>query len=109
MPAKEHADHNAKEETLATVEPMSATFKVFGNCSMCKDRIEKAAHGVSGVVNAEWNTESKMISVQFDPSITTEKKVASGVARAGHDTQFGKARDDIYQNLPACCQYERAQ
>jgi len=109
-PVKEHAEHRAKEGALATsVEPLSAAFMVYGNCSMCKDRIEKAANGVNGVMNAEWNVDTKMISVQFDPAMTTELKVASGVARAGHDTQFGKARDDIYQTLPACCQYDRPQ
>ncbi len=98
-------DDGSGEHSNAT----SATFMVYGNCSMCKDRIEKAANGTKGVFSAKWNVDTKMISVQFDPEMTTEKKVASGVARAGHDTQFSKARDEIYQELPGCCLYERAQ
>ena len=34
-------------------------FKVYGNCSMCEKRIEKAALAVDGVSKADWDKETK--------------------------------------------------
>ena len=49
---------NSKAQT--TVE--TTTFKVDGNCEMCKQRIEKAAKSINGVSFAKWNIESKIIT-----------------------------------------------
>jgi mercuric ion binding protein len=83
-------------------------FKVFGNCGMCEARIEKAALEVDGVAVADWNKESQMIDVTFDSSKTDIHKVHMAIAKAGHDTQMHKAKDEVYNKLPGCCQYERA-
>lgn len=82
-------------------------FKVSGNCGMCETRIEKAALAVDGVSVADWNKESKMIDVTFDSSKTDIHKVHMAIAKAGHDTQMHKAKDEVYNMLPGCCQYER--
>jgi len=82
-------------------------FKVAGNCSMCETRIEKAANSVDGVSNADWNKETKMIEVTYDVSATNLQKISEAIAKAGHDTERVKASDETYENLPACCHYER--
>ncbi|MWN74862.1 ATPase [Labilibaculum sp. A4] len=82
-------------------------FKVSGNCGMCETRIEKAALEVDGVSVADWNKESQMIDVTFDSSKTDIHKVHMAIAKAGHDTQMHKAKDEVYNKLPGCCQYER--
>ena len=38
------------------------TFKVFGNCEMCKERIEKAAKG-KGIVKANWDIDTKILTL----------------------------------------------
>lgn len=83
-------------------------FKVYGNCGMCESRIEKAAKSVDGVTIADWNKETKIIAVSFDASKTDVHKVHMAIAKVGHDTEMHKAKDDVYNALPGCCQYERA-
>lgn len=46
-------------------------FAVRGSCDMCKERIETAAKGVSGVRSAHWDREKQMIHLQLDPSETS--------------------------------------
>lgn len=83
------------------------TFKVWGNCDMCKARIEKTvkAEGASG---ADWNSTTKMLAVTFDPTKTSIESMSKKLAVAGHDTENLKAEDKVYDALPDCCKYERA-
>lgn len=82
--------------------------KVYGNCDLCKARIEKAAKAVDGVATANWNKETKMMDLAFDDSKTDVHKVEMAIANAGHDTEMHRATDEAYNKLPGCCQYERA-
>jgi periplasmic mercuric ion binding protein len=82
------------------------TFKVNGNCDQCKARIEKAAK-VGGVSKAEWNTESKILTLTYDPAKVKSEDVQKKIAAAGHDTEKVKATDVAYSKLPECCQYPR--
>ncbi len=83
-------------------------FKVKGTCGTCESRIEKAAKGVTGVTSADWNEETKLISVSFDDSKTDVHKVHMAIAKAGHDTEMHNAPDEAYNKLHSCCQYVRA-
>ncbi|WP_159518521.1 heavy-metal-associated domain-containing protein [Sunxiuqinia indica] len=94
--------------TTAFGKDKTEKFKVYGNCGMCENRIEKAAKSVDGVSTADWDKESKMMQVKFDDSKTDVHKVEMAIAKAGHDTQMHKATDEAYNKLPGCCQYERA-
>jgi len=80
-------------------------FKVAGNCDMCKERIEKAAKSVSGVLKAVWNKTDKIIQIQFDPAKTNLDAIEKAIAKAGHDTEKYKSSDDDYKLLPECCWY----
>lgn len=84
----------------------SATLKVSGNCGECKARIEKAAK-LEGVAMAEWNTETKILTVSFDSTKTNVDVIAKAIAAVGHDNEKVKATDKAYSALPGCCQYER--
>jgi len=84
-------------------------FKVYGNCGMCENRIEKAAKEVDGVTIADWNKESKMIEVSFDSLKTDVHKIHMAIAKVGHDTEMHKAEDDVYNKLPGCCRYTRSE
>jgi mercuric ion binding protein len=44
----------------------TAEFKVKGVCMMCKERIENAAL-IKGVKLTEWNKETNMLKVVFNP------------------------------------------
>ena len=82
-------------------------FLVNGKCEMCEKRIEMAALAVPGVSKADWNKETKMVSVTFDDSKTDMDKVGAAIAKVGHDTKTHKASDETYNNLPDCCKYDR--
>ncbi|MGM0375985.1 MAG: heavy-metal-associated domain-containing protein [Bacteroidota bacterium] len=84
-------------------------FEVKGNCGMCEDRIEKAANSVEGVSEADWDQEKQMVHVTFDESKTKVEKVHKAIAKAGHDTGKHKASDEVYENLPGCCKYDRSE
>lgn len=81
-------------------------FKIYGNCGMCKERIEKALL-VKGVKYAYWDKETSMATVKFNPEIVTLLQLHKNVAAVGHDTDLVKADDKVYENLHSCCKYER--
>jgi copper chaperone CopZ len=82
-------------------------FKVSGNCGMCEKRIEKAAKDVAGVTKADWNKDTKEMTLTFDNSKTSVDKVQASIAKAGYDTPLHKAEAKDYKALPECCQYDR--
>lgn len=81
--------------------------KVAGNCEMCEKRIEKAAFSVKGVKSAEWHADHKDIHLIIDENKCSKEDVAKAIASVGHDTQFVKAEDAVYEKLHGCCLYER--
>jgi|SRR5690606_5087103 len=81
--------------------------EVKGNCELCKKRIEKASYKVKGVKSADWDIDSKQLSLIIDENKTSINKVENAVATAGHDTENAKATEEDYSNLHACCQYDR--
>lgn len=83
------------------------TFKVYGNCGMCENRIEKAAGSINGVSTADWNRKTKIIAIKYDSSKTSLAKIHQTIAKAGHDTDKEKAKDADYEKLHACCRYQR--
>lgn len=82
-------------------------FKVYGNCGMCENRIEKAAKSIDGVTAADWNQETKMLELTYDESKANIHKIHMAITKVGHDTDMHKAKDEVYNNLPGCCKYER--
>jgi copper chaperone CopZ len=85
------------------------TFKVYGNCGMCKKRVEKAASGLEGVVEAVWSTDSKKMVVKYNADKVSVSDIKKKIAAVGHDTDEFKASKDVYDKLPGCCLYDRMQ
>lgn len=75
---------------------------------MCKKTIEAALKKNPAVKSANWNVQTKMISVEYDPHSISLNEVQQLIANAGYDTEKVKAPDAAYKKLPGCCQYERA-
>jgi len=82
------------------------TVKVYGNCGLCKNRIEKAIK-VDGVTNAAWDSETKLLVVSYDPAKISNDDIQKDIAAVGHDTEKYSADDKVYKKLPGCCLYER--
>lgn len=83
-------------------------FKVYGNCGMCKTRIENAVKTLDGISKADWNIETKMIVVTFNPEKVNLNEIHKSIVHMGHDTDKMKADDEVYNKLPGCCKYERS-
>ena len=84
-----------------------ASFEVLGNCGMCKDRIEKAAISVKGVKYASWDIPSGQLRLVYNGLKTNLDVIEMRIANSGHDTENHDTTVDIYNQLPACCQYVR--
>ena len=83
---------------------VTADIKVYGNCGMCKERIETALD-TKGIKQAKWDPTTKNLNVVYVPSKITEQQICDIVAAAGHDTDKSKAKDEVYAKLPFCCLY----
>jgi mercuric ion binding protein len=97
-----------QSQVPANADEMTTKFKVYGNCGMCKTRIEQAAK-IEGVTSADWSEETKMLTVTFNPAMVKPNQVHKAVAAVGHDTEKERADDEVYAKLHGCCQYERRQ
>lgn len=86
------------------VSTKTEKLKVSGNCEQCKARIEKAAK-LEGVTKAEWSTESKLLTVTYDPSKTNVDQIGKKVAASGHDNEKATADEKAFNALPGCCKY----
>jgi Cu(I)/Ag(I) efflux system membrane fusion protein len=101
-------DHGGMEMGDSNKDADHAMFTVAGNCGMCKDRIEAAAASVDGVISANWDAESQMIHLNMEKG-TSVNIIHKAIAQAGHDTKLEKAPDNVYNDLPGCCLFERLQ
>lgn len=82
------------------------TFKVSGNCEMCKATIEKAAK-VDGVTKADWNKSTKVITLTYNTSKVKVDDIHKKIAAVGYDTEKVKGNDAAYAKLPGCCKYRK--
>ena len=90
--------------TFAQSKVITANIKVYGNCSMCKNRIETALD-TKGVKLAKWDTKTKALEVVYNSDKISEQQIHEIIAGVGHDTDKVKAKDEVYAKLPFCCLY----
>ena len=100
---------HAFTQTQIVREADSVSFKVYGKCGMCKNRIEGAAKKLEGVESANWDVDSKILTVRYDSTKVEETSIHEKIAGVGHDTEKLKATDEAYDKLMGCCKYERSQ
>ena len=94
--------------TTFLIQSKTDIFKVYGNCGMCKKRIESSLSNVDGVEEATWDVKTKMLTVIFDSEVVSLHEIKGKIASVGHDTDEVRATERVYNKLPGCCQYERA-
>ena len=91
---------------MSFAQTKSESIPVSGNCGMCKKTIETAAKK-AGATSADWNKETKVLTIKYNSSTTNAAKIQHSVAAAGYDTRDVKATEAAYNKLHACCQYDR--
>lgn len=96
----------ANNQIFAQGNSVKTNIKVWGNCGMCKERIEKAAKS-AGAESASWNSKSHELALTFNDATTSSEKIQQAIAAVGHDTQDFTADNNAYNNLHGCCKYDR--
>jgi periplasmic mercuric ion binding protein len=82
-------------------------FTVYGNCGMCERTIENSLKEVKGVSLADWDKETDEMSVTFDPELISLDAIKQKIADVGYDSDTHRAKEEVYNSLPGCCQYDR--
>ena len=82
------------------------TFQVSGNCGMCEAKIEKAAKA-AGASYADWNKDTKVITVKYSSTSSNLAKIQKSIADAGYDNVGVKTTTEAYDKLHDCCKYDR--
>ncbi len=93
-------------EKIVELMGNQTSFGVKGNCGMCKKTIETAALSLDGVLSADWNGQSKQISLVYDPQVVELISIHKAIANSGYGTELVEHNMDNYDELPLCCQYD---
>lgn len=86
--------------------PKKATVEitVSGNCGMCERRINTALD-TKGIMASSWDRHTKKAEIVYNPRKISENEIHELIAGVGHDTEKLKAKKEVYEKLPGCCQY----
>ena len=89
------AQNNRKQETI----------KIFGNCGMCKAKIEKAANQ-KNISQVEWNEETGLAVIKFDATKTSKEDISEIVRAeiaflAAVKRKLGDQKIDVLVNYPS--------
>ncbi len=104
---RKQSEKKSSHEMTHSSSMVQESFRVSGLCGMCKNRIEKTAKGLSGVMSADWDAESQMLKISYHPDKISLREIHKAIAAVGHDTDLEKAPDDVYEKLPGCCLYRQ--
>ena len=92
---------------LAFAAKRTVELEVKGACGMCETRIEETAKDINGVKKADWTPDNNMLELKYNDKRTSVHEVRKALAAVGHDNGDFRAPDDVYENLPDCCHYDR--
>ena len=95
-----------KVETIIELMGTETSFRVKGNCKMCKKTIETSALSLDGVHKANWDVKTKQIDLVFDEQLVELMTIHNTIAASGYSTELVDLNQEAYDNLPLCCQYD---
>ena len=107
LTANNQIDYSIEETTTSVLKLKTVTFKVYGNCGMCKSKIEGALKGVKGIAAASWDMKKLMMTVTYNPKKIELNDIHKKIAAVGYDTENVKAKTEVYNKLHFCCKYDR--
>ena len=91
--------------TTSFAQTKTETIKVSGNCGSCQKHIETAAKA-AGADKAKWDKKTKVLTVSYDESKTSNDAIQKKVAAVGYDTEKYTGDEKAYKALDECCQYD---
>ena len=80
--------------------------KIYGNCEMCKAKIEKAGN-IKKIAKVTWDDQSQIATLQYDAKKTNQDQILKRIALVGYDSDKFLAPDKVYSKLDGCCKYDR--
>jgi copper chaperone CopZ len=72
-------------------------------CGMCKERIEGELNYVKGIVFAELDVSSKILTVKYKSNKIQLEDIRKKVTQMGYDADAQNADAKAQSNLPDCC------
>jgi copper chaperone CopZ len=101
------SEKTVENSTIIQSDSTLESFKVYGNCGMCKKTIEGSLKDQEGIYSAIWDKETKLIEVNFNEESISLEEIKKKIAKVGYDSEDYRATKKAYSNLAGCCQYER--
>ena len=69
-------------------ESKTDTIKVFGNCNMCKEKIEGSLKEKDGITAKNWDKKTKLLVVTYDAAKISKEQIGQKIADVGYDNQY---------------------
>lgn len=81
-----------------------AIFKTTAECGDCKERIEGKLNYTKGVVFADLDYKTQMLTVKYKKEKISLDEIKKIVSELGYDIDDVKANPEAQKALPLCCQ-----
>ncbi|MBM3186362.1 MAG: heavy-metal-associated domain-containing protein [Bacteroidetes bacterium] len=81
-----------------------AIIQTSAQCGDCKERIEGKLNYTKGVVFAEFDLESKKVTVRYKTKSISLQEIKQTIASIGYSADGVKAKEEDILKLPKCCQ-----
>ena len=85
-----------------SAKTITETILVKGECGKCKDKIE-AALDIPGISFAEWNTETKMLTIRYNDNKVSATDIHTTISKLGYATDKMAADKAGQTALDKCC------
>lgn len=79
-------------------------FKTSAVCGSCKSRIEDKMNYTKGVVFAELDDDTKVLTVKYKTKVLNPEKIKYLVSQVGYDAGETPRDPKAFEELPGCCQ-----
>ena len=82
----------SRSQNISTaVDYKSISFKVFGACEQCNDRIENGLK-LNGVKKAIWDVDTNQLALVYNPTLISIERIENKILGLGHDLENKKAK-----------------
>lgn len=75
-------------------------------CDMCKKRIEDGLFTQKGVVSANLDVNTKVVTIKYRSNKTNEDDLRNYISSLGYQADSVPANKEAYDLLPGCCQID---
>lgn len=90
-------------QEAAKAKSQTIQFKTSAICDMCKDRIEEKLNYTKGVVYAEQNLETKVLTVKYKTKTISAEEIYKIVSLTGYKAGDLERDTAAFKKLPKCC------